>query len=120
MVKDNYWLWLPNNAQYRLKIRSEEKLFYIKNSKGDTLTTENTTIVNKETIIQDNSAQLWEKELVEENGYFTLKNPQSKKLLTAVSPHGFDIKGIIKQRLHLFSHLLGWLQNHMKNLGLDK
>ena len=69
----------------------------MKNSKGDILSIEeNTTTVNKETIIQNNSGQLWEKGLVEENGYFTLKNPQSQKLLTAVSPHGFDIKGTNK------------------------
>ena len=44
-------------------------------------------------MLQKNAEQVWEKGFIEDCGYFTLKNPQSQKLLTAVSPHGFDIKG---------------------------
>ena len=87
--KSNFW-----SSTEAWNLSSEGQFVYIKNSKGDILTIkENNTTIHEKTMLLKNANQLWEKGFIEDCGYFTLKNPQSQKLLTAVSAHGLEIKG---------------------------
>ena len=87
--KSSFW-----SSTEAWNLSSEGQLVYVKNSKGDVLTIkENDATINEETLLQKNAKQVWEKGFIEDCGYFTLKTPQSQKLLTAVSAHGFEVKG---------------------------
>ena len=49
--------------------------------------------VIEEEFIEGKSGQLWEKGESNNEGYFTLRNPLSKKVMTAISATGLEMKG---------------------------
>ena len=43
--------------------------------------------------MENDATQMWEKGEANDEGYFTLINSHSKKVLTAISEHRLEIKG---------------------------
>ena len=56
---------------------------------------ENTT-VNEVLLAKDNSNRTWTKGVPNQEGYFTLTNPETKKVLTAINSTSLEIKGNAK------------------------
>ena len=46
-------------------------------------------------MVQNDAGQMWKKGETNEEGYFTLINPRSKKVLTAISAHSLGIEGML-------------------------
>ena len=49
--------------------------------------------VKLKSFIQNDATQMWEKGEADDEGYFTIINSHSKKVLTAISEHRLEIKG---------------------------
>ena len=88
--KANIW---KSNDTWSLK---PEDLVYIENISNDqVLTITNENIVKKEIMMQNDARQIWKKGEVDKEGYFTLSDRHSKKVLTAVSAQNLIIDGNI-------------------------
>ena len=86
--KANIW---KSNDTWRLK---PEDLVYIEDISNDqVLTITNENIVKKEIMMQNDARQIWKKGEVNKEGYFTLSDRHSKKVLTAVSAQSLIIDG---------------------------
>ena len=49
--------------------------------------------VKVKSFVENDATQMWEKGEADDEGYFTLINSHSKKVLTAISEHKLEIKG---------------------------
>ena len=88
--KANIW---KSNDTWRFK---PEDLVYIEDISNDqVLTITNENIVKKEIMMQNDARQIWEKGEVDKEGYFTISDRHSKKVLTAVSAQSLIIDGNI-------------------------
>ena len=47
-------------------------------------------------MLQNDARQMWKKGETNDEGYFTLINPRSKKVLTAISAQSLGIGGMLK------------------------
>ena len=75
-------------------IKNQGKLVYIQNiSKLKALATTYDGKVIEEEFTEEKFGQLWIKGEPNNEGYFTLRNPQSKKVMTAISATGLEMKG---------------------------
>ena len=88
-------LWKPQD-EWSLK-PAENSMFYIENaSKLEVLGFVDDTII-VEKLVENNPAQMWEifnEGVANNEGYFTLKNSSSQKVLTVVSARSLEMKGI--------------------------
>ena len=88
-------LWKPRD-EWTLK-PAENSMFYIENaSKLEVLGVIDDTII-VEKLVENNPAQMWEIDnegVANNEGYFTLRNSSSQKVLTAVSARNLEMKGI--------------------------
>ena len=88
-------LWKPRD-EWSLK-PAENSMFYIENaSKLEVLEFVDDTII-VEKLVENNPAQMWEivnEGVANNEGYFTLKNSSSQKVLTVVSARSLEMKGI--------------------------
>ena len=92
--------WKSNDA-WRFK---PEDLVYIEDISNDqVLTITNENIVKKEIMMQNDARQIWEKGEVDKEGYFTMSDRHSKKVLTAVSTQNLIIDGN-----RLLSNIIFW------------
>ena len=92
MLRNKANIWKSNDT-WRLK---PEDLVYIEDISNDqVLTITNENIVKKEIMMQNDARQIWEKGEVDKEGYFTLSDRHSKKVLTAVSAQNLIIDGNI-------------------------
>ena len=75
-------------------IFTSKDLFRIKNHSNNTVlgATFHGKVI-KEDIVEDKVEQLWEKNGHYYGGYFTLKNFENSKLMTATSKNGLETKG---------------------------
>ncbi len=88
--KANIW---KSNDTWRFK---PEDLVYIEDISNDqVLTITNENIVKKEIMIQNDARQIWKKGQVDKEGYFTISDRHSRKVLTAVSAQNLIIDGNI-------------------------
>ena len=86
--KANIW---KSNDTWRFK---PEDLVYIEDISNDqVLTITNENIVKKEIMMQNDARQIWKKGEVDKEGYFTISDRHSKKVLTAVSAQSLIIDG---------------------------
>ena len=100
MLKNKANIWKSNDT-WRFK---PEDLVYIENISNDqVLTITNENIVKKEIMMQNDATQIWKKGEVDKEGYFTLLDRHSKKVLTAVSTQNLIIDGNM-----LLSNILFW------------
>jgi hypothetical protein len=96
--KANVW---KSNDTWRLK---PEDLVYIEDFSNDqVLTITNENIVKKEIMVQNDARQIWKKSEVDKEGYFTLLDRHSKKVLTAVSTQNLIMDGN-----RLLSNVIFW------------
>ena len=49
--------------------------------------------VKVKSFVENDATQMWEKGEADDEGYFTLINYHSKKVLTAISEHRLEVKG---------------------------
>ena len=83
---------------------AEGSLVFVENSKSNVLGVEGLAVVVQK-FSENNHEQMWEISNVgvaNNEGYFTLKNSASKKVLTAASAKKLEMKGII---MHLDKQL---------------
>ena len=57
-------------------------------------------------LVQDQRGQSWEKGEANQQGYFTLKNPESQKALTTDSEGFLAIEGKNERKIQLFCYIL--------------
>ena len=92
MLRNKANIWKSNDT-WRFK---PEDLVYIEDISNDqVLTITNENIVKKEIMMQNDARQIWEKGEVDKEGYFTISDRHSKKVLTAVSAQNLIIDGNI-------------------------
>ena len=85
----NSWEFTPNDH--------DDRIVYIKNtSKNKVLGVISNDRVIEEPIIKGKLGQLWEREKEYDEGFYTLRNSESLKVLTAISPKILEIKGNFK------------------------
>ena len=90
MLRNKANIWKSNDT-WRFK---PEDLVYIEDISNDqVLTITNENIVKKEIMMQNDARQIWKKSEVDKEGYFTLLDRHSKKVLTAVSAQNLIIDG---------------------------
>ena len=90
MLRNKANIWKSNDT-WRFK---PEDLVYIEDISNDqVLTITNENIVKKEIMVQNDARQIWEKGEVDKEGYFTISDRHSKKVLTAVSAQSLIIDG---------------------------
>ena len=90
MLRNKANIWKSNDT-WRFK---PEDLVYIEDISNDqVLTITNENIVKKEIMMQNDARQIWKKGEVDKEGYFTLSDRHSKKVLTAVSAQNLIIDG---------------------------
>ena len=91
-LKNKAAVWISSD-EYNIK-PSKSKLVYIENnSTGKVMGVFHDGKVIEEDFVEGKPRQLWRKGEPDDNGYFTLKTPGSKKVLTAVSASELHIKG---------------------------
>ena len=71
------------------------KLFYIENISKNKVLGVTKHAVNEDSMVQNDAGQMWKKGETNDEGYFTLINPRSKKVLTAISAHSLGIEGML-------------------------
>ena len=85
-------------------------MIYINNTtKNTVLGTAFGNQVIEEPFVKDEPGQLWEKGPVNEEGYFTIKNPMSSKSITAISRSSLKTKGDHKNNNHLMRSITNTL-----------
>ena len=90
MLRNKANIWKSNDT-WRFK---PEDLVYIEDISNDqVLTITNENIVKKEIMMQNDARQIWKKSEVDKEGYFTLLDRHSNKVLTAVSAQNLIIDG---------------------------
>ena len=95
-LENGDWFWTSDDVW---NFKTKDDLIYIENiSKAKVLGTTNDSKVILEVMKEDNAGQLWKKGIPDANGYFTLKNSEVPKVLTAVSQYNLEIKGNITLR----------------------
>ena len=76
------------------ELQNDDSTCYIKNvSQDKVLHTEN-GLVNLETLGLNDERQMWEKGEANDEGFFTLTNPDTEKVLSATYLNGLSIEGI--------------------------
>ena len=77
------------------ELQNDDSTCYIKNvSKDKVLHTENGQ-VNLETLGLNDERQMWEKGEANDEGFFTLTNPDTEKVLAATYLNGLSIEGML-------------------------
>ena len=72
-------------------------MFYIENLSKNKVLGITGHAVNVESMLQNDARQMWKKGETNDEGYFTLINPRSKKVLTALSAQSLGIGGMLKK-----------------------
>ena len=88
-------VWKSNNEWFFKP--AEGSLVFVENSKSNVLGVEGHAVVVQK-FSENNHEQMWEISnagVANNEGYFTLKNSASKKVLTAASAKKLEMKGII-------------------------
>ena len=105
MLQNKEGLWKSNDA-WNFKTENNDLIYIENTSKTKVLGITNNNEVIQEDFEDDNAKQLWKKGESDAEGYFTLKNSEVPKLITAISSRRLKIKGnIILQWIHT------WLTN---------
>ena len=77
------------------ELQNDDSTCYIKNvSQDKVLHTEN-GLVNLETLGLNDERQMWEKGEANDEGFFTLTNPNTEKVLAATYLNGLSIEGML-------------------------
>ena len=77
------------------ELQNDDSTCYIKNvSQDKVLHTEN-GLVNLETLGLNDERQMWEKGEANDEGLFTLTNPDTEKVLAATYLNGLSIEGML-------------------------
>ena len=85
-------VWQSND---KWELKKDDSTYYIMNvSENKVLCTENGQ-VNMEAIGINDERQIWEKGEANDEGFFTLTNPDTEKVLTATYLNGLSIDGIL-------------------------
>ena len=84
-------LWKSNDEW---NLRDEGEIFYIDNTSRKKVLAANNDIVNEENFVQEDVRQMWVKGVTNSEGFFTMINPQSQKVLTAISVDSLKMEGI--------------------------
>ena len=84
-------LWKSNDEW---DLRDEGETFYIDNTSRKKVLAANNDIVNEENFVQEDVRQMWVKGVTNSEGFFTLINPQSQKVLTAISVDSLKLEGM--------------------------
>ena len=84
-------LWKSNDEW---NLRDEGETFYIDNTSRKKVLAANNDIVNEENFVQEDVRQMWVKGVTNSEGFFTLINPQSQKVLTAISVDSLKLEGM--------------------------
>jgi hypothetical protein len=88
--KNKACIWLSNDIW---SINTEGEFFYIQNiSKNTVLGLSQYNVIDEE-YLEENPFQLWIKGKPDTEGYFTLENSETSKVLTAISTNELEIKG---------------------------
>ena len=105
MLQNKGGLWKSNDV-WKFKPKGDDWIYIENTSKTKVLAITNNNEVIQEDFEDDNAKQLWKKGESDAEGYFTLKNSEVPKLITAISSRRLKIKGnIILQWIHT------WLTN---------
>ena len=84
-------------TNYKWKFRNVTKTkVYVENISNKSVLGVDEKIVVEETLIENNSGQIWDIGTPSKDGYFTLTNTLSNKLLTASSAFKLELKGNIR------------------------
>ena len=87
-------LWNSSDSWEFITNDDDDRIVYIKNtSKNKVLGVISNDRVIEEPIIKGKLGQLWEREKEYDEGFYTLRNSESLKVLTAISPKILEIKG---------------------------
>ena len=98
-LKNKSGIWMSRDEWNFGPVDSADETVYIENtSKGTVLSISNEE-VKEVTHYQNDAAQIWRKGDPDNEGYFTLSSSNSEKVLTAVSDHGLEMKGILHLNL---------------------
>ena len=85
-------VWQSND---KWELKKDDSTYYIMNvSENKVLCTENGQ-VNMEAIGINDERQIWEKGEANDEGFFTLTNPDTEKVLTATYLNGLSIEGML-------------------------
>ena len=84
-------LWKSNDEW---NLRDEGETFYIDNTSRKKVLAANNEEVKEENIVQEDVRQMWVKGVTNSEGFFTLINPQSQKVLTAISVDSLKMEGM--------------------------
>ena len=83
------------------QLQNDDSTCYIMNvSEDKVLCTEN-GLVNMEAFGLNDERQIWEKGEANDEGFFTLTNPDTEKVLTATYLNGLSIDGILFQEYNV-------------------
>ena len=90
MSKANVW---QSNNQWNLTTNDDGTLINIKNADTEKVLGIDDFKVIEEDFVQCKLSQLWKKGQPNNEGYFTLQNAESSKVMTAISRSSLEIKG---------------------------
>ena len=74
-------------------LRAEGKMVYVENTSKNKFLGTFDDVFHDETLLLNSVGQMWKKGIATNEGYFTLLDPNSQKVLTASSSHCLEIKG---------------------------
>ena len=80
-------------------VDSADNTVYIENTSKNTVLSISNDGVKEVSHYENDATQIWRKGDPDNDGCFTLFNLNSKKVLTAVSDHGLEMKGILYLKL---------------------
>ena len=93
-LKNKSGIWTSKDNWIFGPIDSAERTVYIENTSNNTALSTSNDDVKEVSHYQNDAAQIWRKGDPDNEGYFTLSN--NEKVLTAVSDHGLEMKGILR------------------------
>ena len=92
-------VWQSND---KWELKKDDSTYYIMNvSENKVLCTENGQ-VSLEALSLHDERQMWEKGDTNDEGYFTLTNPDTEKVLTATYLNGLAIEGMLFNEYNVF------------------
>ena len=86
--KANLW-----NSTDEWNLRAEGKMVYVENTSKNKFLGTFDDVFHDETLLLNSVGQMWKMGIATNEGYFTLLDPDSQKVLTASSSHCLEIKG---------------------------
>ena len=88
MNKSNIW-----KSKDRWNLKSEGSMVLIENVSENKVITRKENVVSEEVLVLNNVSQMWENGVPDNEGFFTLTDPDSEKVLTATTSNCLVMSG---------------------------